>query len=132
MQVNNNAAQGGVAAKSAGAAPPKGKFLYFAYGSDMKLDRLRAGCCPSGEAFTPAKVVVLRGRQFAYTLDSKVWKGGVADIPPAQGEEVWGALYAVSERERAALDKQKGADKATPSYTRLNVQVEDPETGQQF
>ena len=63
------------------------RVLCFAYGSNLDLRRFRRRC--------PGATGVGRGRlpefQLAFTRYSRAEKGGVADIVPQPGAEVWGA-----------------------------------------
>src|SRR3990172_11142414 len=85
-------------------ALPMSRLLYFAYGSNLDLRRFRRRC--------PAAAVVGRARlpdhQLSFTRYSRTSKGGVADIVPEPGAEVWGALYEVDEPCLAALDEYEG------------------------
>jgi hypothetical protein len=54
------------------AADSSPSFFYFAYGSDLSVERLRQGGGPSARKHCVAK---LAGRDFAYTSFSNVWKG---------------------------------------------------------
>jgi gamma-glutamylcyclotransferase len=92
--------------------------LYFAYGANLDLRRFRRRC--------PGATVVGRARlpnyQLAFTRYSRAEKGGVADIVPQPGAEVWGALYEIDASSFAALDDYEGAPRA---YRREPVRVID-------
>ncbi len=92
--------------------------LYFAYGSNLHLRQFKRRC--------PGATVVGRARlpdyRLAFTRYSTRRKGGVADIVPQPGAEVWGALYDVDEAGMAALDEFEGAPRA---YRRETVLVID-------
>ena len=94
------------------------RIRYFAYGSNLELRRFRRRC--------PGAVVVGRARlpehQLAFTRYSRNQRGGVADIVPQPGAEVWGALYEVDEACLAALDEYEGVPQA---YRRETVRVID-------
>ncbi len=94
--------------------------LYFAYGSNLDLRQFQRRC--------PGSVVVGRARlpgyQLAFTRYSRNRKGGVADIVPQPGAEVWGALYDVDEPCMAALDEYEGVPR---HYRRETVRVFDDE-----
>ena len=66
--------------------------FYFAYGSNLSLDQMRARC--------PEARPVRRHRLTGYRLVLR----GVANVEPAPGETVEGALYEVSEQDEAKLD----------------------------
>ena len=94
------------------------RVLYFAYGANLDLRRFRRRC--------PGATVVGRARlpdyQLAFTRYSRAEKGGVADIVPQPGAEVWGALYEIDESCFDALDEYEGAPRA---YRREVVRVID-------
>ena len=94
------------------------RILYFAYGSNLDLRRFRRRC--------PGATVAGRARlpdyQLAFTRYSRAEKGGVADIVPQPGAEVWGALYEIEASCLAALDGYEGAPRA---YRRSPVRVID-------
>ncbi|KAH9253385.1 hypothetical protein BASA81_008736 [Batrachochytrium salamandrivorans] len=98
-------------------------FLYFAYASDLLESRLKSGGGPSAEFVGMGKV---RYRRFAYSQESKVWKGGVADIVLSndEGEEVYGVVYRLRDEDLSSMDKQKGVGKTNPLYERISVMVE--------
>jgi gamma-glutamylcyclotransferase (GGCT)/AIG2-like uncharacterized protein YtfP len=70
--------------------------LYFAYGSNLKLDGM-ASRCPDSE---PVAVATLDG----WTLTFR----GVADIEPRQGARTYGALWRISARDLEQLDAYEG------------------------
>jgi gamma-glutamylcyclotransferase len=98
-------------------------FLYFAFGSNLDAARLHIHC-PSARLVTAAR---LPDHRLAFTLESKRnWHGGVADIRPAPGEEVWGALWLIDGPQGHALDEQEGVFREPPAYRRITVEVETP------
>lgn len=109
------------AAETEPAKPAPGTFLYFAYASDLLESRLKSGGGPSAELVSVGKV---RHRRFAYSQESKVWKGGVADIVPDEDAEVYGVVYRLLDEDLPSMDKQKGVGKANPLYERISVVVE--------
>jgi gamma-glutamylcyclotransferase (GGCT)/AIG2-like uncharacterized protein YtfP len=92
--------------------------LYFAYGANLNLRGFRRRC-PGASVAGRAR---LPGYRLSFTRYSRAEKGGVADIVPEPGAEVWGALYEVDERCLAALDDYEGAPRA---YRRATVRVLD-------
>lgn len=102
----------------------EGGFLYFAYASDLLESRLKSGGGPTARLVTVGKVKQVR---FAYSQESKVWRGGVADIVPTDNDEdeVWGVVYRLADEDLPALDKQKGVGKSDPLYQRITVTVHD-------
>ena len=102
---------------------PAGPFLYFAYGSNLDVDRAHIHA-PSARLVTIAR---LEGYRVAYSLESKrSWLGGVGDIVEAPGDEVWGALWLIDAAESHALDDQEGVFRAPPAYRRMTVEVTTP------
>ena len=94
------------------------RILYFAYGANLDLRRFRRRC--------PGATVVGRARlsdhRLAFTRYSSAEKGGVADIVPEPGVEVWGALYEIDASSFAMLDDYEGAPRA---YRRETMRVTD-------
>jgi gamma-glutamylcyclotransferase (GGCT)/AIG2-like uncharacterized protein YtfP len=92
--------------------------LYFAYGSNLHMRQFKRRC--------PGSNVVGRARlpdyRLAFTRYSTKRKGGVADILPEPGAEVWGALYDVGPDDVASLDQYEGVPRA---YRREAVRVLD-------
>lgn len=92
---------------------------YFAYGSNMSQDQIRARC-PSHKFICAAE---LPGYKLAFTRYSSKRECGVADIVPAPGQSVWGALFEVNDEDLAKLDRHEGAHLSPPAYVRVQVQV---------
>ena len=70
--------------------------LYFAYGANLNLDGM-AYRCPGFKPISPA---VLPDYRFVFK--------GVADVEPAPGEDVYGALYLLTPDHMKALDRFEG------------------------
>jgi gamma-glutamylcyclotransferase (GGCT)/AIG2-like uncharacterized protein YtfP len=86
---------------------------YFAYGSNLKLSRMRERV-PAAEVVAPA---LLRGRRL--TLDKRGADGsGKANLAPDRGALVWGVVYAFRAETWTALDAFE------PDYERVEVAVE--------
>lgn len=94
--------------------------LYFAYGSNLDLRQMRRRC-PGSEVVGRARLPDYR---LGFTRYATKRKGGVADIVPEPGAEVWGALYSVDEAGMASLDEFEGVPRA---YRRIDVVVLDDE-----
>ncbi len=108
---------------TAGRATPESPFLYFGYGSSMDADRMRQ-TAPHARLIGPAR---LADHILAFSIESKnTWHGGVADILPSPGDEVWGALWLVSPEESHALDEHEGVFRDPPAYRRVTVEVTTP------
>jgi gamma-glutamylcyclotransferase (GGCT)/AIG2-like uncharacterized protein YtfP len=102
---------------------PDAAFLYFAFGSNLDAARLHIHC-PSARFVSIAR---LADHRLAFTIESRnTWHGGVADIVPAPGVEVWGALWVVGGEHSRPLDEQEGVFRDPPAYHRYRVTVETP------
>ena len=83
-----------------------GAYLYFAYGSNMSTARLR-GRTPSAQPVATGRVLHhvrrwhKRGRDGSGKCDI-VFAGADSD------DAVWGVLFRIADRERAALDRAEG------------------------
>jgi gamma-glutamylcyclotransferase (GGCT)/AIG2-like uncharacterized protein YtfP len=96
-------------------------FLYFGYGSNLDEARLHIHC-PSARLVTTAR---LADHRLAFSIESKnTWHGGVADIRPEAGREVWGALWLIDEEHSEPLDRQEGVFRDPPAYRRIVVDLE--------
>lgn len=92
--------------------------LYFAYGSNLKWDRLRRRV-PRAE---PAGIGWLAGHAVAF--DKRGRDGsGKANLSPAPDARVWGALYRLHLEDFARLDRFEGG------YERVEVRVARPGGG---
>ena len=89
----------------------------FAYGSNMASAEIGAWC-PEARF---AGVARLRDRRLELRRRSLRWGGGAADIVPAPGDEVWGALY---ELPAGALDRLDAKEGEGFAYRRVAVEVE--------
>ena len=89
---------------------------YFAYASNMAPEVITR-LCPRARYLGVAR---LTDHRLAFTRRSVRTGTGVADIVPAPGETVWGALYELDGSELAAIDRKEGLGWA---YTRLAVTV---------
>jgi len=79
--------------------------LYFAYGSNMDEGVIRDHC-PTCRYLGAA---CLQAHRLAFTRRSVRSGTGVADVLPAPGHGVWGALYEIGERDLDALDRKEGS-----------------------
>jgi cation transport regulator ChaC len=78
--------------------------LYFAYGSNMDEEQMRAHC----PTFRRVDSACLHGHRLAFTRRSVVSGTGVADVVAAPRGGVWGVLYEVSGGDLEALDRKEG------------------------
>lgn len=98
-------------------------FLYFGFGSNLEAARLHIHC-PSARFLSIAR---LADHRLAFSIESKnTWHGGVADVRPEPGSEVWGALWLIDDEHSEPLDRQEGLFRDPPAYQRLSVQLETP------
>jgi gamma-glutamylcyclotransferase (GGCT)/AIG2-like uncharacterized protein YtfP len=75
--------------------------------------------CPGARPLGPA---LLRGYRMEFTRYDRTRKGGVADIVPEPGAEVWGALYDIDDACLVTLDRHENVPRA---YRREPVRVID-------
>ncbi|MEX1044864.1 MAG: gamma-glutamylcyclotransferase family protein [Chthoniobacterales bacterium] len=99
------------------------EILYFAYGSNLRT--LQMGhLCPGHSFLGTAR---LANHRLAFTRSDDEWQGGVADVLPSAGDEVWGALYRLTAEHWAALDAYEVFDpdgpEAANEYVRRPVVV---------
>jgi gamma-glutamylcyclotransferase (GGCT)/AIG2-like uncharacterized protein YtfP len=73
---------------------------YFAYGSNMNWPQMQRRC-PSARFVCVAR---LANYQFGITRHSRLRDCGTANVFLADGNEVWGTVYEVSEADLAILD----------------------------
>lgn len=96
---------------------------YFAYGSNLRSAQM-ARLCPGHVFLGPAR---LAGYRLAFRLPDTGWQGGVADLIESYGDEVWGALYRLTDADLPPLDDYEGFDPRGPSesddYLRREVTV---------
>lgn len=91
--------------------------LYFAYGSNLDADQLRERC-PSSNSRCAAR---LRNHRLDFTYYSTRWTGGAADVLPHSGDDVWGVVYELAERDLVRLDRYESG------YERVTLSVEGPD-----
>ena len=95
-------------------------FLYFAFGSNLDHTRMRRHY-PSARFLTAAR---LPDHRLAFTLESRnTWHGGVADVLPSAGDDVWGALWLMRAEDGHALDEYEGVFRDPPAYEHYQVTV---------
>ena len=73
---------------------------YFAYGSNLHWPQMQRRC-PSAKFVTIAK---LPGYEFGITRHSRLRECGTANVYPVADQEVWGAVYDVSDADLAVMD----------------------------
>lgn len=78
--------------------------LYFAYGSNMDEEHMRAHC-PTARYIGCAR---LDAHRLAFTRRSVVSGSGVADVLADPREAVWGVLYDLGDGDLEALDRKEG------------------------
>lgn len=94
--------------------------LYFAYGSNLDLRRMRERC-PSARFHSRA---VLRGHKLVFPRRARTRPGGVAGIQPDGASSVEGVLYLILRKDLKALDRLRGI--AAGCRDRREIQVEIP------
>jgi hypothetical protein len=85
-------------------------FHYFAYGSNMLVERLAARC-PSARRLD----VVVAGDHTVDFLKRGTDGSGKAGLVRTKGERVFGVLFEIAKAEREALDRYEG-----PGYHRID------------
>ena len=95
----------------------------FAYGSNLDLIQMKIRC--------PSSKIISKGSLSDYRLDfnrySSGWGGGVADVIPANGSEVWGLVFELSDNDMDRLDFYEGCYKdRTSLYERSKVVINTP------
>ncbi len=90
--------------------------IYFAYGSNMDLDQMKARC-PGAKVIGVGE---LKHYNISFTRWSRAWNSGTADILPERGGKIYGALYDLSLEDLKKMDKF--ADYPN-SYIRQDVMV---------
>jgi gamma-glutamylcyclotransferase len=78
--------------------------LYFAYGSNLDEEQMRARC-PTARRAARA---TLRGHALTFGGYSHRWNGAVASVRRARGAEVEGLLYELDSDALTALDRFEG------------------------
>ena len=100
--------------------------LYFAYGSNLFLEQMQKRIGGEPKVIGAA---CLENHRLGFTILSKTWKGGVADIVPEAGSKVWGAIYELTEEQLEKIDHYEGykkdRDPKKNFYNRLQVEVGD-------
>lgn len=94
--------------------------LYFAYGSNLDWSQMRDRC-PSARFVRVAK---LKDHRLAFTRYSDFRKGGVADVIPEAGQEVWGVVYEIEEQDIGRLDTCEGFQPDRPREKTAYVREE--------
>lgn len=92
--------------------------IYFAYGSNLCLGRLRSRT-PSASLLFTAKLI---GYSLRFHKKSKKDNSGKANAyrTNVNTDIVWGAVFAIDDKEKPALDQAEGLDKG---YVLTNIQV---------
>lgn len=94
---------------------------YFAYGSNMSSHEMR-GVDNDSKFLAIAR---LQNHRLDFNLYSENRGGGVADIVPSEGAEVWGVVYTITQHGLTELDKKEGVRKGR--YRSVDVEVETDE-----
>ncbi|XP_054462162.1 gamma-glutamylcyclotransferase a [Anoplopoma fimbria] len=104
------------------SASAQGRFMYFAYGSNLLKERLQLSNS-SAEFHTigQLKDYELNFGLFHENAES-AWHGGVATITACPGTAVWGVIWTLSNEDLARLDIQEGVSEGI--YSPLEVSVE--------
>jgi hypothetical protein len=95
---------------------------YFAYGSDLHRDSIADWCkhadrpVPRREDLRPA---VLTHHRICFPIHEDFWRGGIADIVPAPGKSVSGALMEMSSHGLETLERMAGRSRSQRTIVRV-------------
>ena len=93
-----------------------GKFLYFAFGSNLLAERIHIK--------NPSAVFRSVGKVKGYKLDfgyfSQRWQGGAATITEDPDSTVYGIIWELNQEHQETLDKQESVPTV---YRRIQVEV---------
>jgi len=95
---------------------------YFAYGSNMNLDRItnRIGRCPDGEPAT------LAGYELRFDKQAdRDPKEAYANIGSCEGREVPGVVYEITREELACIDRREGVHNGHYHHLTVSVKTAD-------
>ncbi|XP_017280086.1 gamma-glutamylcyclotransferase a isoform X1 [Kryptolebias marmoratus] len=105
-----------------------GRFMYFAFGSNLLKERLQLAN-PSATFFSTGRLKCfpcLQDYRLKFGLWGEnvecQWHGGVATIEFCPDSEVWGVIWTLSNDDFENLDNQEGVN--TGQYSPLEVSVE--------
>lgn len=105
------------------AARAKDDVLYFAYGSNMDPEQMKARC-PDAEV---VGIGVMPDHALCFPRRSVKRNCGVSSVAPLAGRETWGVVYRLTSKDLTALDGSEGFrnDRAAElnSYNRVAVIV---------
>ena len=89
---------------------------YFAYGSNLSPNQIRERL--GTPDLQPLFVAYLSGHRLAFPLESmKRWGGGVASFEKAEGKEVWGVVFELTEQQMEKMDEWER------DYERVSISV---------
>ena len=95
----------------------------FAYGSNLDLIQMKIRC-PKSKLISKGS---LSNNRLDFNRYSSGWGGGVADVIPVKGSEVWGLVFELSDTDMDSLDFYEGCYKDRPSlYERSKVVINTP------
>lgn len=95
--------------------------MYYAYGSNLSHAQM-ASRCPDSRYIGTA---TLDGYKFVYDGYVEIRKGAVANIVPAEGEQVLGAIYEISTDDLRLLDVYEQVAIGTYYRTKVPVSMRD-------
>lgn len=106
-------------------AVPDSFELYYAYGSNLNIEQMRARC-PNAFAVCLA---TLDDYELRFTRWSERRRSWVADAVPAPGKTLWGVVWAMPASDLERLDGFEGHPTA---YERRRVTATHPKTGEEI
>ena len=93
--------------------------LYFAYGSNLDLRRMRERC-PSARFESRA---VLHGHRLVFPRRARGRHGGVAGIEPDGASSVEGVLYLILRKDLKTLDRLRGIAAGCRDRREISVEI---------
>lgn len=96
-----------------------GRFLYFAYGSNMLTERLIARKrCPSAR---PVTVACAEGYALDFSKKSNKDGSGKATLVSSEGSRQYGVLFEIEDDELPHLDREEGVGKGYDRHDMFSV-----------
>ena len=80
---------------------------YFAYGSNMNLEQIRERTQNSN--LQPSFIGYMKDKKLIFPRESKItWEGGVASYDHSDGDNLWGAVFLLTDEELKKIDPFEG------------------------
>ncbi|QDU71966.1 gamma-glutamylcyclotransferase family protein [Mucisphaera calidilacus] len=98
--------------------------LYFAYGSNLDPQQMDDRC----PGFHVHARGCVRDYELTFPRFCEGWAGGVASIAPAEGRDVWGVLYELTQDHLDALDGYESIDEGHYWRDVIGVELDTEQT----